>query len=448
MKILLIASNTAESPYPVYPLGMSVIAGALKKDKHDVMQYDFLHNDQNLESVQDVVRTFCPGLIGISIRNIDNVNLLGEKRYLDAVKDIISSIKKVCNTKIVLGGAGFSLIPEAILLMTGGDYGIVGEGEKSVRELAALLESGSLPTEKLIYSDIDKTSYISGAHYSEEIMKFYLQYGNIAPIQTKRGCPEKCIYCSYPLLEGESLRGRDPENVVDEIVLVVEKLGAKMIFFTDSVFNDQDGHYLDVLNEMKKRKIKIPWTAFFKPGALNESVVTLMKDTGLEAAEIGADAATDETLKKMGKKFNFTEIASCSKLFKKHGIPSAIYYMMGGPGETEETVLKGINNIKSIKDAASFVFMGIRILPKTPLERIALKHNIIDEKNDLVDSSYYLSPLLRKEWLETTLTEAFKNEPNCLFPPDSLDDKLKMLHRLGYTGLLLDKFLAMSAKER
>ena len=59
---------------------------------------------------------------------------------------------------------------------------------------------------------------------------------------------------------------------------------------------------------MKKRKINIPWTAFFKPQGLNGRVIELMKETGLKAAEIGSDASTDITLKRMGKTFSFNDV--------------------------------------------------------------------------------------------------------------------------------------------
>jgi len=79
MKIMLIASNIASTPYPVYPLGLSTIASALENAGHEVVQYDFLENNMSLEALSEAVKKVSPGVIGISIRNIDNANLVNEK---------------------------------------------------------------------------------------------------------------------------------------------------------------------------------------------------------------------------------------------------------------------------------------------------------------------------------------------------------------------------------
>ena len=107
------------------------------------------------------------------------------------------------------------------------------------------------------------------------------------------------------------------------------------VFFTDSVFNDDMGHYLEVISEMKQRGVSIPWTAFFKPEGLDEDVVKLMKETGLQSAEIGADATTDTTLRRLGKSFRFEDIVDCNDLFGRHDIGTAHFYMFGSPGETQ-----------------------------------------------------------------------------------------------------------------
>ena len=118
MKVLLIASNIAESPYAVYPFGLSIIANSLTKDNHDVKQYDFLKNGKDLNNLKEEVASFKPDLVGISIRNIDNVNLMHEQNYLNIVSDIVSTVRSAYNGKIMLGGAGFSLLPEKIIDLT------------------------------------------------------------------------------------------------------------------------------------------------------------------------------------------------------------------------------------------------------------------------------------------------------------------------------------------
>jgi len=73
MKILLIASNTASTPYPIYPLGLSMVAAALRNGGHEVCQFDFLQNNKSMGALCNAIGESTPDIIGVSIRNIDNV---------------------------------------------------------------------------------------------------------------------------------------------------------------------------------------------------------------------------------------------------------------------------------------------------------------------------------------------------------------------------------------
>jgi radical SAM superfamily enzyme YgiQ (UPF0313 family) len=214
------------------------------------------------------------------------------------------------------------------------------------------------------------------------------------------------------------------------------------------VFNDAEGAYLKVLEEMRRRNINIPWTGFFKPEGLNDEIVGLMKSTGLIAVEIGSDAACDITLRRLGKRFSFQDVIECNDLFSSFGVATSHYFMFGGPGETQETVLEGIENIKALKKCVSFIFMGIRILPNTTLAKIALKEKVLSPENGMLQPVYYLSPLVDRKWLEETLTEAFSNSRHCIFPPDKVDSSLRMLHKLGYAGTLWDLLIPGSKSRR
>lgn len=449
MKILLISANVASTPYYVYPLGLGMVASALKTAGHKVRQIDFLQNNMSLELIDKEIQSFSPDLVGISMRNIDNVNLLNEQRYIDAVEQIVKRVHNLTEVPVVMGGSGFSIMPEAILSKVGADYGIVGEGESLMVQFADEVQKGSYPEKHCIRT----SKFLSGKEipstcYDPDIMQFYLKSGNIASVQTKRGCNHKCIYCSYPLLEGSAIRMRDPVSVVDDIELLINDHKASYIFFTDSVFNDDDCAYLDVIHEMKKRNINIPWTAFFKPEGLKDKDIALMKETGLKAVEIGADASTDTTLKRLGKSFRFKDIAECNDLFARHKVATAHFYMFGCPGETMDTVTEGIENIKSLKNTVSFIFMGIRILPNTILHRIALEEGLVSKDDSLLESVYYIASGIERIWLEKTLTDGFSGIRNCVFPPDAMDGSLQFLHKLGYSGSLWDMLVPSEKKTR
>jgi radical SAM superfamily enzyme YgiQ (UPF0313 family) len=188
---------------------------------------------------------------------------------------------------------------------------------------------------------------------------------------------------------------------------------------------------------MKRRNLNVPWTAFFKPGGdLDDAIVEQMRETGLQAAEIGSDAPSDTTLRGIGKDFTFDDVNRCNSLFLSHGVATAHYFMFGCPGETPETVAEGIANLKSLQRTAIFVFMGIRILPGTGLESFALRDGLIQVGQSFLEPVYYVSPKVDRKWLEATLKDAFAKTRHIVFPPDAAEEKLHVLFKLGYTGSL------------
>ena len=139
-RILLISTNTCTSPIPVYPLGMALIAAALEGNGHKTRQFDQLYdreNDKNNNSLTRVLLEFKPDFVGISVRNIYNVDSLATKEnwYLDPLKDLVSQIKEACDAPVIIGGPAFSIMPENILELSNADFGVVGEGEITFNRL-------------------------------------------------------------------------------------------------------------------------------------------------------------------------------------------------------------------------------------------------------------------------------------------------------------------------
>ena len=83
-----------------------------------------------------------------------------------------------------------------------------------------------------------------------------------------------------------------------------------------------------------------------------------MKKTGFAAAEVGSDAACDKTLRRMGKNFTFQDVVECNDLLVRHGIATSHFFMFGGPGETEETVLRGSRISLSLQKMRLLHFHG------------------------------------------------------------------------------------------
>ncbi|MHB8707497.1 MAG: cobalamin-dependent protein, partial [Desulfuromonadales bacterium] len=143
-RVLLISSNTNTTPYAVYPLGMATVAGALAARGHSVRQFDCLAAGDAAASLYREIEAFRPEIVGISLRNIDDLDSCSDSSSwcLDKVRDLLVQIRGCCAAPVVVGGPAFSLMPARLLAYLGADYGIVGEGEAAFPTLVAALERG------------------------------------------------------------------------------------------------------------------------------------------------------------------------------------------------------------------------------------------------------------------------------------------------------------------
>lgn len=443
MRVLLIATNTETEPYPVFPLGMAVIASALSSAGHDVHQVDCLASGGGHEEVRRFCRDFTPEAVGISLRNVDNVDSLTAHEHwaLEGVREMVAFIRSLSPAPVFMGGPGFSLMPGKILDYTGADYGVTGEGEAACCELLDLLSQGQTPPRVMKGKKRLTGQDIHGAAPDPQILDYYLQESGIASIQTKRGCPNACSYCTYPALEGTKIRAREPGAVVDDIERLLKDHEVNELFFTDSVFNDNEGHWLRLAEEMAHREIKIPWSGFFQPTEMRREELKLCKRTGLKAVELGTDAASDATLKGICKRYDFATVERVNALCVSEQMPCAHFIIMGGPGETELTVREGLNNMERLDYSVVFVFLGIRVYPDTLLLRQAIREGILPPETNCIEPTYYFSPHIDAKKVEDQLTQAFKGRRDRLFPPSKGQEQIAVMRKFGFRGILWDTLI-------
>ncbi len=441
LNCLLISINTVSTPYVVHPLGLAHIAGALQEKGHQVRQYDVLVED-GLKNIEQVLADFNPGLIGISIRNIDTVDSADPQFFLKAALGTIEQIKKLTTAPIVLGGGAFTLFPNEIMTHLDADFGVVGEGEDAICELAEQIVKGEAPIKgSLLQGQPRFDANWSPVAYDNRITAYYGKRGGMLNIQTKRGCPFRCDYCSYPLLEGRKFRYRDPKEVVDEAERLIRDYDCKYLFFTDSVFNDHKERYLEISEELIRRENKTPWCAYFRPSHLTRDAMDIMKRSGLHAMEFGTDASSDTTLKGMHKAFRMEDVFQTHELVREFDIPSAHFVIFGGPEETPDTLDEGLKNLSRLEGAALFGFSGIRILPNAPIHKRAIDEGVVESEDDLLEPVFYFSPHLGRQEMEDKITETWKGDGTKVFPVSQSLNSIDEMHQLGYIGPLWDKLL-------
>ena len=200
----------------------------------------------------------------------------------------------------------------------------------------------------------------------------YLRHGGMGNIQTKRGCPFGCIYCTYPLLEGSSVRTRPREEVVRELRSLKEHHDVDYVYFVDDIFNFPRDYALGLCRSMADQGIGLKWSAFVNPGYVDEELIETMKEAGCTGVEFGTDSGSPAMLRRLGKSFSVEDISRASEICKMVEVPFAHYLLLGGPGEDEKTLGETASLMDQVEPTAVIVMVGIRIYPGTELERMSL----------------------------------------------------------------------------
>lgn len=406
LKVFLISPNRLTTPAPVYPIGLDYVAGAIPP-QHDVKIFD-LNQEQAPEALPTSLLAFNPDLVGISIRNIDNTDGANSRSYIEEYRAIVRTIRNNSKAPIVLGGSGFTIFPRILMDLLDADYGIPGDGERIGLLLEALERHTDVENVTGLMTRKNSFQENSGIltlpmqrrfDTRNTHLQYYLKRSSMMNLQTKRGCPFQCIYCTYPAIDGSRLRLHDPA-VVARSALALQEAGAQYLFITDSTFNSSVRHSMDVAKAFMKIGLSIPWTAFFAPTAVPNDYFQLMAEAGLSHIEFGTESLSDKMLASYKKPFTTADVFRAHLLARKAGIHIAHYLMPGGPGENEETLEETLINAESLAKAVFFFFCGIRIYPRTPLYDIALHEGQITPDQDLLSPIFYQSAHLSHALIE------------------------------------------------
>lgn len=363
MKILLVVPpSKALTITP--PLGLGYITSFLIANGYEVSIIDSQKKSLNVKQLIRKIKETNPDILGVSVLTSNYEN----------VKKTTNEIKKTNpDIKIVLGGPHPSALPEISLKQTKADFVIRGEGEYPFLKLIRFLEHKNIKLssiENLCYwqngrvktkpgitriKNLDMLPFptwnlMPPREYSKNPHQFLFRRYPIAPIITSRGCPFECVFCPASFLFGKELRRRSPQNVVDEIELLVNEFGVKEIHFEDDNFTLIRNHVESICGELIRRKINIVWQCpnGVRVDTLDEDLVSLMKKSGCYRLSFGIESGSQEILNKTGKKLNLKEVSEKIRMVKKQGIEVQGFFIFGLPGETEKTIFKTLKFIKSL----------------------------------------------------------------------------------------------------
>lgn len=422
MKVLLISANTESINMIPLPLGLNCVAVAARNAGHSVHLLDLMGSDDYQGQLHEAIGQYKPDLIGISVRNIDNQNMIETKFLLEPVKEVIAHCRTMSDSPIVVGGAGFSIFPRATLDYLGADMGICGEGEIALVALLHSMESGAPPLgipglclrngaancassrEHLKLLPLpDPTLWSAPPSMHDEIW---------IPVQSRRGCPMQCVYCSTPMLEGTAIRMHPVHDMVDCIARHTE-LGYRRFYFVDNTFNFPPDYAKELCRALADTHPGVEWRCILYPGKIDEELVRLMARAGCVEVSLGFESGSSKILENLHKKYTLDQVRKASCLLKSYGIQRMGFLLLGGPGETKETVMESLCFADSLELDMLKLTIGIRIYPGTILSDIAVREGIIDKTNELLTPRFYIAHGI-KEWILPTLQTWMRNRPYCI----------------------------------
>ncbi len=402
MRVLLVNSNRFKQPWPVLPFGLGCVAAAVEKAGHEVRVLDLCFSRRPARAIAATVCAFRPDIVGIGIRNIDNCAGYRTQFLLDEIRrETIEPCRQAFDGPIVLGGAAVGINAAEILDLFDLELAIRGDGESAMVELVRRLEANEplagMPglvrriggrtvenNEPMRVPDLDALPM--DRVYDHLDTAAYRRYDSPIQVQTKRGCALNCSYCTYNRIEGHSWRLRDPQRIADDIERLVRRTGITHIEITDSTFNYPLAHSKAVLRAIIAKNIKLRLrTMGLNPGAVDDELADLMVQAGFRDVDLGVESCCDRTLKGLGKNFRKADVLRAARILREHGIAMAWCLLLGGPGETEETVRETLETAARSADPWDLIDIGIglRVYNGAPIAEAMRK-----TRPDLVPDNY------------------------------------------------------------
>ena len=376
----------------VFPLGVAYVSSSMKKSGFNVFTLNLNHREGE---VSEIIRKETKEY------NIHVVATGGLSPQYHLVKSVIESAKKV-NSGIVtvVGGGIISSDPEiAIEALEYADFGVIGEGEETMCELAHCLEvkgdfskvdglifkdgSGYIKTNPR--KDIENISAIPWPDYEGFDVEKYLDApsAGFAGINKKRvicmlgsrSCPFNCTFCCHTI--GKKFRRRSLDDFFAELDYLISRYKIEYISMADEVFAPDIASAKEFCDRIKKYNIS--WYADFRIDKVRSELLPLLKESGLEVMFFGIESADNRILKSMRKGITIEQIEKVLKMVYEAGIASYGCFIFGDIAETVETAQNTLNWWKKHKEYAIHLTL-VKPFPGSCIYQYACQEGIIKDR--------------------------------------------------------------------
>jgi hypothetical protein len=370
----------------VAPLALEYLAEALDAAGHHVSVLDLCFEDDPAAAVSRALEGAAYHLIAITVRQLDDCYMVTQRSLLAPLADLVAQIRSLSDAPVVLGGSGVSVAPSGVLRRTGADYAVIGDGEGPLVALADCAAGGRLSTEACMHIHGLAIRQGGGALITPPVWaEFghkplprrwlgnarYFAEGGQAGIETKRGCPRRCIYCVDHHSKGPAVRLRPPTVVADEVTTLLEQ-GIDCLHTCDAEFNIPAYHARAVCNEFIARGLggRLRWYAYCVPNPFANDLAELMAQAGCVGVNFGADSGDAGVLLRLGRTHTPEDMLSVAAACRRVGMACMFDLLLGGPGETADSVRTTIDLMRRSQADCVGVSVGVRLYPGPPLARL------------------------------------------------------------------------------
>lgn len=440
MEVLLVNPNRIQPP--VAPLALDYLGEALQTRGVRLRVADLCGRGPARETVPDHTgENLDPDgadAILVTLRNIDDAYYFSQASFLPELRTLVGNLRETTGKPVIVGGCGFSIAPEAILEFLGADLGVAGTQEKDLLALLAKLDDTAVYPEipGLVWREGNRLRSNPPSPPEMDIDFFsrrrtvqnrsYFQAGGMVGLETKRGCAGLCRYCVDPVAKGDRVFTKPLPYLIREIESLLAQ-GVTVFHLCDSEFNLPREHALAVCRAVDEAGLseRIRWFTYASPLDFDETLAFAMAEAGCAGINFGVDHSDPDMLAALGRQHRAEDLERTVEATRRAGIPVLFDLLLGGPGETEETLREAITFCQGIDVQRVGANCGIRVYPGTPLAREVLAQGPLnqnpnlegrlEQNEEMLYPVFYVSREMGRGWKDT-LASLVKGDARFFLP--------------------------------
>jgi radical SAM superfamily enzyme YgiQ (UPF0313 family) len=389
---------------PVIPIGLEYLTTALEKHNHNVEIIDLTFEPNPRRLLQKRLNTNTYDIVGFTIRNIDSSVFFNNEFYLPEIRKLVRIAKRK-EIPVILGGAGFSAMPHAILEYFHADYGIIGPAEIMFPKFLEQFQSNQASQE--VYDGWIKGPDLELTHLRGKKIN-YTQYtlnDGIIGFTTQYGCQNQCPYC---IEAGTKLWLKKIPKIIEELRNIVDQ-GYTHFHLCDCEFNEDLDYSIAFCNALKEANIPLKWTLYMKPTPYNEDLFKLLHETNAYLITLTVDS--DQRTQTINN-YDYDDLAKIIEYCNKYEIELAIDLLTGYPAESLESTKLVFKFFKTNRPKRVGVSFKYRIGKNTALAQIIRNNPSLQEKlsRPYSENEDFLQPIFYSHLDQSTIEELIDND--------------------------------------